>query len=59
MQVRPSRLLKKLRDGQIPTCLKLNLADARVVEIAGLAISPNMRSMQKFKKAAKQKIVKL
>ena len=37
MQVRPSRLLRKIRDGHIPTCLKLNLADARVVEIAGLA----------------------
>jgi len=37
MQVRPSRLLKKIRAAQIPTCLKLNLADARVVEMAGLA----------------------
>jgi 4-hydroxy-2-oxoheptanedioate aldolase len=37
MHVRPSRLLKKLRAGQIPTCLKLNLADARVVELACLS----------------------
>ena len=37
MQVRPSRLLGKLRDGGIPTCLKLNLADARAVEIACLS----------------------
>lgn len=37
MNVRPSRLLKKLRAGQIPTCLKLNLADARVVELACLS----------------------
>lgn len=37
MQVRPSRLLRKLRDGQSPTCLKLNLADPRVVEMAGLS----------------------
>src|SRR5436190_12989674 len=37
MQVRQSRLLKKIRAGQIPTCLKLNLGDPRVVELAGLA----------------------
>ena len=37
MQVRPSRILKKLRAGQIPVTLKLNLADARVVELAGLS----------------------
>jgi 4-hydroxy-2-oxoheptanedioate aldolase len=37
MNVRPSRLLKKLRAGQIPTCLKLNFADARVVELASLS----------------------
>ena len=37
MQVRPSRVLKKIRAGEIPTCLKLNLADPRVVELAGLS----------------------
>ncbi len=37
MHVRHSRLLEKLRAGQIPTCLKLNLADARVVELACLS----------------------
>jgi 4-hydroxy-2-oxoheptanedioate aldolase len=37
MQVRPSRLLQKLRAGQTPTCLKFNLADPRAVEIAALA----------------------
>lgn len=37
MKVRPSRLLRALREGRTPTCMKMNLADARVVEIAGLA----------------------
>jgi 4-hydroxy-2-oxoheptanedioate aldolase len=37
MNVRPSRLLNKVRSGQTATCLKLNLADPRVVELAGLA----------------------
>ncbi|HEY6166795.1 MAG TPA: aldolase/citrate lyase family protein [Verrucomicrobiae bacterium] len=37
MQVRPSRLLEKIRAGQIPVTLKMNLADARVVELAGLS----------------------
>jgi 4-hydroxy-2-oxoheptanedioate aldolase len=37
MQVRPSRLLRKVRAGAAATCLKLNLADPRVVELAGLA----------------------
>ena len=37
MHVRHSRILKKIRAGQFATCLKLNLADARVVEIAGLS----------------------
>jgi len=36
MNVRPSRLLKKLRAGQTGTCLKFNLADARVIELACL-----------------------
>ncbi|MBI5775597.1 MAG: aldolase [Verrucomicrobia bacterium] len=37
MHVRHSRLLKKIRAGETPTCLKLNLADARVVELACLS----------------------
>lgn len=37
MKTRPSRLLAKLRQGQIPTVLKLNLSDPRVIEIAGLS----------------------
>lgn len=37
MQVRPSRLLNRVRAGQTATCLKLNLADPRVVELACLA----------------------
>ena len=37
MQIRPSRILKKTREGGNATCFKLNLADARVVEIACLS----------------------
>ncbi|MCF3650472.1 HpcH/HpaI aldolase family protein [Synoicihabitans lomoniglobus] len=36
MKLRPSRVLKRLADGQLPTSLKINLADPRVIEIAGL-----------------------
>lgn len=36
MTTRPSRILKLLREGQLPTTLKINLADPRVIEIAGL-----------------------
>lgn len=36
MKVRPSRLLTKLRNQEIPTALKINLSDPRVIEIAGL-----------------------
>ncbi len=36
MQLRPSRILRLLREGQIPSLLKINLSDPRVVEIAGL-----------------------
>ena len=35
MQMRPSRVLRKLRAGKVATCTKLNLADPRVAEIAG------------------------
>ncbi len=37
MTPRPSRVLRRLRAGEMPTVLKLNLSDPRVVEIAGLA----------------------
>jgi 4-hydroxy-2-oxoheptanedioate aldolase len=37
MHVRHSRILKKVRAGQFATCLKMNLGDPRVVELAGLA----------------------
>jgi 4-hydroxy-2-oxoheptanedioate aldolase len=36
MKTRRSRLLEKLRRGELTSLLKLNLADPRVVEIAGL-----------------------
>ena len=36
MQMRPSRVLKKLRSGQVASCVKLNLADPRIVEIAAM-----------------------
>ena len=35
--MRPSRVLKKLRDGKIASCVKLNIADSRAVEIAAMA----------------------
>lgn len=37
MKVRPSRVLAKIRAGEIPLTLKLNLIDPRVVELAALA----------------------
>ena len=36
MQMRPSRVLEKMRSGGVATCCKLNLADPRVAEIAAL-----------------------
>ncbi len=36
MKSRASRLLRKLRSGGIPSILKINLSDPRVIEIAGL-----------------------
>lgn len=35
--MRPSRALKKMRSGETATCMKLNLADSRSVEIAAMA----------------------
>ena len=37
MQMRPSRVLKKMRAGEVATCVKLNLSDPAVTEIAALA----------------------
>ncbi len=37
VNIRPSRVLRKLRSGAVASCVKINLADARAVEIAGLA----------------------
>ncbi len=37
IQMRPSRVLQKLRAGEVATSFKLNLADARAVEIAAMA----------------------
>ena len=34
MQMRPSRVMKKLRAGQVASCVKIDAADTRVVEIA-------------------------
>lgn len=36
MQMRPSRVLRKLRSGEIASCVKLNLADPRAAEIAAM-----------------------
>lgn len=36
MDMRASRVLKKLRNGQIATCIKLNFSDRRVVELAAM-----------------------
>ncbi|SEQ45775.1 4-hydroxy-2-oxoheptanedioate aldolase [Virgibacillus subterraneus] len=37
VRMRPSRVMSKLRKGQTATCMKINLADARVIEIAAMA----------------------
>ena len=37
MKMRPSRVLKKMRAGEVATCVKSNLSDAVVTEIAALA----------------------
>ncbi len=36
MQMRPSRVLKKLREGKVASCTKINLSDPRVMEIAAM-----------------------
>ncbi len=36
MNMRPSRTLRKMRSGQVATCIKLNLYDRRVVELAAM-----------------------
>jgi 4-hydroxy-2-oxoheptanedioate aldolase len=37
MKMRPSRVLAKLRAGEVASCFKINLEDARVVAIVGIA----------------------
>src|SRR5512136_2537231 len=37
MNLRSSRILRELRAGKRPTCLKMNLGDPRVIELCGLA----------------------
>lgn len=37
LMMRPSRVLKKLRAGEVASCFKMNLADARAAEIVALA----------------------
>lgn len=37
IRMRRSRVLDKLRQGNVATCMKVNLADARVIEIAAIA----------------------
>lgn len=37
MNIRPSRVLKKIRDGGVASCTKLNLADPRAAEIAAMS----------------------
>ncbi len=37
MKLRPSRILRELRDGGTSTIFKLNLGDPRIVELAGLS----------------------
>ena len=34
--MRPSRVLRKMRDGKVAVCAKLNLADPRGAEIAAM-----------------------
>ena len=34
--MRPSRVLRKLRSGQVVSCFKININSSRVVEIAGM-----------------------
>jgi len=36
LQMRPSRVLRKLRAGQVVSCVKTNLAEGRVAEIGGM-----------------------
>ena len=36
MNMRPSRVLRKLRNGEVAVCIKLNLADARAAELTAM-----------------------
>lgn len=37
MDMRPSKVLKKLRSGEVVNCLKINLSDTRALEIAAMS----------------------
>lgn len=37
VKLRPSKVLKKIRSGEVASCVKLNLYDSRVVELAAMA----------------------
>jgi len=37
MEMRPSKVLEKLRAGEVASCIKINLSDSSVVEIAGMS----------------------
>ena len=37
LEMKPSRVLDKLRAGEVVSCIKLNLSDSSVVEIAGMS----------------------
>lgn len=37
MQMKPSKVLNKLRNGEVVSCVKINLCDSSVIEIAGMS----------------------
>ena len=36
MNMRPSRVLRKMREGYVATCVKLNSSDHRIAELAAM-----------------------
>ncbi len=64
MDMRKSRVLKKLREGKVATCTKMNLCEPRVAEIAAMAgfdciwidlehVPNDMRSVEEIVRACK------
>ena len=64
MDMRKSRVLRKLREGKVATCTKMNLCDPRVAEIAAMAgfdciwidlehVPNDMRSVEEIVRACK------